>query len=338
MKLMVERAKDATKNYTNALERKLVPGWFPREPHNYIAYIMRAQYGASKKFIKDREDRIYTALPFAFGTQWYQSGMPTFKISDALAAAFVLTDFDDVLFEDVKFPFESFCVRIDGVSPILTSEGQEIKSIAFMSGRSMPDGLTPSNRAELEAMSTDNFIYIMADDVKDDNKVWTVYQEFEPTDPVQQFMFDVLREYPKDGGVYVSMMRIAFGVATMLKNNHSDLTDALERTRKSRSSGPKGKPIERTYTEIVPGREVKIKDPLDLIAIARHVSSGEVPPDGTKTWKLKTQVLVRGHWRNQAHGPNYSLRKQIFVQPFMKGPDYAVRTERKFTLEEDEKY
>jgi len=31
---------------------------------------------------------------------------------------------------------------------------------------------------------------------------------------------------------------------------------------------------------------------------------------------------VRGHWRNQAHGPKRSLRKRIWVKEYIKGPDH----------------
>lgn len=33
--------------------------------------------------------------------------------------------------------------------------------------------------------------------------------------------------------------------------------------------------------------------------------------------------VVRGHWRQQAHGPDRALRKPIFVSPYTKGPDGA---------------
>jgi len=33
------------------------------------------------------------------------------------------------------------------------------------------------------------------------------------------------------------------------------------------------------------------------------------------------QFLVRGHWRQQAHGPARSLRKTLWIQPFWKGPE-----------------
>jgi hypothetical protein len=50
------------------------------------------------------------------------------------------------------------------------------------------------------------------------------------------------------------------------------------------------------------------------------------PPDhfgrgGTKSsWKLDHRVRVSGHFRLQAHGENYSLRKLIWVAEYEKGP------------------
>lgn len=31
--------------------------------------------------------------------------------------------------------------------------------------------------------------------------------------------------------------------------------------------------------------------------------------------------IVRGHWRQQAHGPARALRKTLWIQPFWKGPE-----------------
>jgi hypothetical protein len=46
-----------------------------------------------------------------------------------------------------------------------------------------------------------------------------------------------------------------------------------------------------------------------------------------------TDVVVRGHWRRQAHGPKFSLRKVIWIEPHVRlptgvepaGHDYQVK-------------
>lgn len=44
---------------------------------------------------------------------------------------------------------------------------------------------------------------------------------------------------------------------------------------------------------------------------------------GRKGASPTVQFLVRGHWRQQAHGPRHSLRKTIWVEPFWKGDEEA---------------
>lgn len=36
---------------------------------------------------------------------------------------------------------------------------------------------------------------------------------------------------------------------------------------------------------------------------------------------IDVQVLVAGHWKNQPHGPQLSLRKLIWVEPYWRGPE-----------------
>ncbi len=40
---------------------------------------------------------------------------------------------------------------------------------------------------------------------------------------------------------------------------------------------------------------------------------------GTRSSEPKCTTLVRGHWRNQVHGPGNALRKLLWIQPFYRG-------------------
>jgi hypothetical protein len=55
---------------------------------------------------------------------------------------------------------------------------------------------------------------------------------------------------------------------------------------------------------------------------------------GRKGASPTVQFLVRGHWRNQAHGPKASLRKTIWIQPFWKGPEGSRVLLRQHRIEE----
>lgn len=45
---------------------------------------------------------------------------------------------------------------------------------------------------------------------------------------------------------------------------------------------------------------------------------------GAQGWRLIHRYMVRGHWRNQVHGPARSLRRRQWIAPFYKGPDNVV--------------
>ena len=53
------------------------------------------------------------------------------------------------------------------------------------------------------------------------------------------------------------------------------------------------------------------------------------PADGSAPG---VRFMVRGHWRNQAHGPGRAERKLIRIEPFWKGPDMAEAVSRIYRM------
>lgn len=43
--------------------------------------------------------------------------------------------------------------------------------------------------------------------------------------------------------------------------------------------------------------------------------------DSKGKWKLDHRVLVSGHWKKQPYGKEWGLRKDIYVRPYIKGPE-----------------
>lgn len=50
-------------------------------------------------------------------------------------------------------------------------------------------------------------------------------------------------------------------------------------------------------------------------------------------FELDKRFLVRGHWKNQPHGPQRSLRKRLWLEPYWKGPETVEAMERLFKLD-----
>ncbi len=71
---------------------------------------------------------------------------------------------------------------------------------------------------------------------------------------------------------------------------------------------------------------------VDLRDVVHAVQRGERRKGG----KLTVQFLVRGHWKNQAHGPHQSLRKRIWLQPFWKGGEETRILLRNYVIKDRE--
>jgi hypothetical protein len=48
--------------------------------------------------------------------------------------------------------------------------------------------------------------------------------------------------------------------------------------------------------------------------------------------RIDVRLLVRGHWKNQAHGPGMTLRKLIHVEPYWRGPEMAELVDRPYLV------
>lgn len=63
----------------------------------------------------------------------------------------------------------------------------------------------------------------------------------------------------------------------------------------------------------------------------RHRPATTKPQDGTGR-PLEYRVLRRGHWKEQAYGPGHSLRRPIYVSPYIAGPADAPLKEKPATV------
>ena len=97
------------------------------------------------------------------------------------------------------------------------------------------------------------------------------------------------------------------------KNNLTKIDKAIHEQYEHRSKG---------RSAIFPvTREFQLTEQVD-VDLTEHVRSFQLG-ERHKGKKLEVQFMVIGHRKMQAHGPGRSLRKQIWVQPYWKGPENA---------------
>jgi hypothetical protein len=67
----------------------------------------------------------------------------------------------------------------------------------------------------------------------------------------------------------------------------------------------------------LPSPEVTVVD------LRRQYTPQDQEPDSGGSRHYRHRWIVSGHWRNQAHGPDRSLRRQTWIPAYVKGPDGA---------------
>ncbi|MET7713716.1 hypothetical protein [Streptomyces sp. NPDC005407] len=79
------------------------------------------------------------------------------------------------------------------------------------------------------------------------------------------------------------------------------------------------KPTRRAHTrDGMPDPEVTIVD------LRRQYVPQDQDPDGEGDGRrYRHRWVVSGHWRDQAHGPDRSLRRKTWIPAHMKGPEGA---------------
>jgi hypothetical protein len=70
------------------------------------------------------------------------------------------------------------------------------------------------------------------------------------------------------------------------------------------------------------------------ITIDPKAEFAETPRSGASSpgRKLTKPSITRGHWRHQAHGPRHSLRKLIWIAPFVRGKDLGMPLGHKYDV------
>lgn len=122
--------------------------------------------------------------------------------------------------------------------------------------------------------------------------------------------------------VELAMALVAGLQSALAANTHVDREGYRGRSSRRRNRGYREAPP--------PGTAYVVRAPvsIDLRATVREMAQGTYGSGG----RPKVQFVVRGHWRNQAHGPKRSLRRKQWIEPFWKGPRDVRAAIRAYSL------
>jgi hypothetical protein len=237
--------------------------------------------------------------------RWYEQGCPVVQLSShSYAAALAATSLPKDI--DVRPPWRSF--MIDLPNDLIPSEGGgDVRSLLVHHHTLVPDRswswsivLLPRTSPILLRSENRSSAYLIEGDLRDAGEADEGLRVSSDLDTTAE-----------DHRKLVVAARIAFGTCLAM----SDPTAVRTTTTSRLSISTQRKRLEREplCRVFLLGRTVSVDVREAIHSYIAHGSKGRGP--------LTVQFLVRGHWRNQAHGPHMSERKIVWIEPHWKGPE-----------------
>ena len=246
-----------------------------------------------------------------------------FVLSESLCEKLLVTDLTGLVCADVRLPLSGFVLSLPsgilandrslhvtelsvaehqrlwtGPESLFTPPGRYV-SLAFRAFDAnnlhiLRGGLNLSDdAAPLENSIRDAVIRYRYKDT-----AWTLYGQ--PVKSIEKLLMNFVANF----SIYLQTEK-----ATLIHRHASE----IERLR----GGRKLKNLRKSTQErIARLHDDKIFDVGTEVVISPELREAIRQGSGAK---LTYRVLVRGHWRNQAHGPGLSLRKLMWIEPHVRG-------------------
>ena len=250
---------------------------------------------------------------------WARDGYNVFDLSPDFVAAMLLTDPSEIDLPSLKLPFrgmlfmipDRFAIGAEGTSytkiHVVETDDSRIfaadvvpkdgESLWGREPESLVEGQGQVKRPAIAIYATDG-MHLLATIAPRAELSWAALEELPD---------DVTLDLDKEART--TIQRVVLGALAYATAVDRAITERFPGAPKKRRDQP-------SITHWTIGRTIKI-DP-ELVRVARG-GAREI------AFRIKSRFVVRGHYRNQAHGPNHSLRTSKWIAPHFKGPEEGAR-------------
>lgn len=319
----------------------------------------------------ERADPFLTEL-VEWQLRWADQGMPNFELTSSLASKFILTEVETLRMDTLRFPFSAFLLHVPmdlgltidterGPVParwVLVNWTHTVSEDRVLDEADRFSGLLATVGVN---KLTPRFVQTAFDEVKadllkqeggrlprrlmvrllgegdigvffgssDDKALDCRVGEWLRLTPEGAARAGELSEKHHYGQMFtvqdVRCLRLAWRLVVNTLLYLEAKPGLLPAPR--RASYPPGEKV-RTRL-VVLGREVKVAP--NLLQAARHHVKGHA---ARAAWKVLVRSVVRGHWKQQPHGPKGAERVRKWIEPYERGPEDGPRlVERKYRVE-----
>lgn len=262
----------------------------------------------------DYQERVNVILDLHSSLRWAELGMPTFNLTEDLAANLLLTDCSALYGCDIILPFEAFAIKVpSGLISYLGYDDEEVPIDHVVVHRySTSDGDQVFMAAQ--AASGHPPLFRVSDMFKDDEKIKSFIQAAERAEG--NLCEDGLSYEEKDKEAMGSIARLIVNLAVYISGmkERGEWADNPVDPKVAKSRRKKGKkPLPKEWRL---GGSIKLDPNLRMAARSSSQRSAE--------WRMIARHMVRGHYKRQAYGPQRELRKVVKIEPYWRGPDSPV--------------
>lgn len=269
-----------------------------------------------------------------FHARFRQDGSRVFRVSEGLAGLLRFTNLGNIPSDWVRLPFPSLYIQLPDSPTLFTVEGRDAAGQSFQYpgiGIYCVEGEDAGQR-----ILNLNMVGIHPTDKRDDQTMnielrlsesMNLDQVFEATKMTGKYMdpgtdADKIREDLWKG------IRLAVNILLYINEPGAELSDPIKgsATLKLEQHPKKSDGWKRRM------RGIASKEPI-IIDVGKSVESKPEfqQTDGTG-YELSVRYVVRGHWRQQPHGPGGTQRKLIWIAPYWKGPEWGEVVKRDYVV------
>lgn len=269
--------------------------------------------------------------------RWCDQGFPVVTMGEKYFAALAATEIPQEVFEQVEAPWYCFMFEVppgllEVWDPDLTQRVR-ITRVLVQKHFGQETPLPGEKPASL------NWLWRWIAFSESGQHIWRGGQPKDILVPITVREHDLHRYYDPereeafaeqlahDQRLFIVIGRLVFNICLALtdQDNVERVGSSHARYEKGRRDPRFGAPEQRVYKL---GKTIKV----DCRPAVREWLGGQ-----RKTGTVAVQFLVRGHWRNQAHGPKMALRRRQWIEPYWKGPEDGLIPLRAHTLGDEER-
>ena len=269
--------------------------------------------------------------PFIVGSAtWAELGFPVVNLTHDFYRAIAVTDFGEVGEDPLHLPFPAFVLRLPE-----SLRGKDTTTPLFLypiptQRVTVPAGIQAplyseesARRIRPDEISFDATRMSLTTEPNEDSLVRGSFTQWNNGVPYNQFLTGRVESVDKLDALEARVTS-ALGQSfdpELTKRSRRVLANTLLYINSNGGLPAEKKigaevPVERehkTEPRFRVGRPIKLGARLKA-AIKEGLGGGA-------SWKLDSRFVVRGHWRNQAYGPEHSLRRKQWIEPYWKGPE-----------------